>query len=454
MVKTQAGILETDPPEQAEEKLTAAVAAVILERADAQWVEGHLRPLAGLSSSGEAGGDRREEAFAAWRRFFEALAEQRPLVLVFEDVHWADDNLLDFVEYLVDWVSDLPMLIVCNSRPELFERRSGWGGGKRQAITLSLSRLSDNETAQLIGSLSDRPAMAAETQLALLARADGNPLYAEQYMRMLAERGDAETLPLPETVQGIIAARLDALPAEEKSLLQTAAVIGKVFWVGAAAQGSGLDRGAVELHLHALERKDFVQRARRSSVANEAEYAFLHVLVRDVAYGQIPRGRRGEQHHLAAEWIRSLGRTQDHAEMLAHHYLSCLELRRAASQPSDPAFTERVLASVSDAGDRALSLNAHASAVGFYRAALELAPAGSPDRARLLFQLGRTQLIGGDLEPAVLASACAELVAAGDRETAAEAEATLAELHWYRGDTRQSAEHVRRARELVDASEP
>ena len=454
MVKAQAGILETDPPEQAEEKLKAAVAAVILERADARWVLGHLRPLAGLSSNGEAGGDRREEAFAAWRRFFEGLAEQRPLVLVFEDVHWADDNLLDFVEYLVDWASGLPMLIVCNSRPELFERRSSWGGGKREAITLSLSRLSDTETAQLIGGLSDRPVMAAATQLALLARADGNPLYAEQYVRMLAERGDAETLPLPETVQGIIAARLDALPAEEKSLLQTAAVIGKVFWLGAVAQGSGLDRGAVELHLHALERKDFVQRARHSSVADEAEYAFLHVLVRDVAYGQIPRGRRAEQHHLAAEWIRSLGRTQDHAEMLAHHYLSCLELRRAASQPIDPAFTERVLASLADAGDRALSLNPHASAVGFYQSALELAPAGSPDRARLLFQLGRTQLIGGDLEPAVLASACAELVAVGECETAAEAEATLAELHWYRGDTHQSAEHVRRARELVAASEP
>ena len=454
MVKAQAGILETDSPEQAKEKLTAAVATVILERADAKWVEGHLRPLAGLSSNSEAGSDRREEAFAAWRRFFEALAEERPLVLVFEDVHWADDNLLDFVEYLVDWASGLPMLIVCNSRPELLERRSGWAGGKRQAITLSLSRLSNRETAELISGLSDEPMMAAETQQALLARADGNPLYAEQYVHMLAERGDAEKLPLPETVQGIIAARLDALPTEEKSLLQTAAVIGKVFWLGAAAQGSGLDRRAVELHLHALERKDFVQRALRSSVANEAEYAFLHVLVRDVAYGQIPRGRRAEQHQLAAEWISSLGRTEDHAEMIAHHYLSSLELRRAASQPIDPAFTERAQASFSDAGDRAFSLNAHASAVAFYQSALDLAPAGSMSRAHLLFHLGRTQLISGDLEPTVLVMACAELVAAGDRETAAEAEATLAELHWYRGDSRESAEHVRRARELVDASEP
>jgi hypothetical protein len=171
------------------------------------------------------------------------------------------------------------MLILCNARPELFERRPGWAGGKRHAITLSLSPLSDEATAQLLGSLGDRPVMAAGTQQALLTRAGGNPLYAEQYMRMLAERGDAGELPLPETVQGIIAARLDALPAEEKTLLQTAAVMGKVFWLGAVVRAEGLDRRTAEMQLHALERKDFVQRARRSSVADEAEYAFLHVLV-------------------------------------------------------------------------------------------------------------------------------------------------------------------------------
>jgi DNA-binding SARP family transcriptional activator/class 3 adenylate cyclase len=455
MVKAQAGILETDSPEQAEQKLHASVAELIPQGADAQWVEGHLRPLAGLGSDAVVGSsDRRDEAFTAWRRYFEGLAEKGPLTLVFEDLHWADDNLLDFVEHLVDWASGVPMLIVCNARPELYERRSGWAGGKRHATTLSLSPLSDDETSQLISALSDRPVMAAETQQELLTRAGGNPLYAEQYVRMLAERGDAEELPLPETVQGIIAARLDALPAEEKRLLQTAAVIGKVFWLGAVAKAGALDRRAAELHLHALERKDFVQRARRSSVADEAEYAFLHVLVRDVAYGQIPRVRRAGQHRLAAEWIASLGRTEDHAEMLAHHYLSALELRRAASQPIDPALAERALASLSAAGHRASSLNAYTSAAGFYQSALELAPAGSPDRARLLFQLGRTRFIGGDLDPNVLGAACSALVAAGDPEMAAEAEVTLEELQWLRGDTDRAAEHMDRARELVDGREP
>jgi class 3 adenylate cyclase/tetratricopeptide (TPR) repeat protein len=454
MVKAQAGILETDSPQQAEQKLQASVGELIPEVADARWIGGHLRPLAGLSSASEAGSDRREEAFTAWRRFFEALADKGPLVLVFEDLHWADDNLLDFIDHLVDWASGVPMLIVCTARPELFQRRSGWAGGTRHATTLWLAPLSDEETAQLLSNLSDRPVMAAETQQALLARAGGNPLYAEQYVRMLAERGNAEELPLPETVQGIIAARLDALPAEEKSLLQTAAVMGKVFWLGAVAQVGGLDRPTAELHLHALERKDFVQRARRSSVAEEAEYSFLHVLVRDVAYGQIPRGRRAEQHRLAAEWIGSLGRTEDHAEMLAHHYLSTLTLRRAASQPIEPALAERAVESFREAGSRAFSLNAYGSAAGFYQSALELAPAASLERAQLLFQLGRTRLIGGDFDPDLLATACSELVSAGDPETAAESEAELAELHWHRGESAQADEHLGRARQLVEGREP
>ncbi len=454
MVKAQTGILETDSQDAAEDKLRTSVAELIHDVTDAPWVEGHLRPLVGLGSGAAVGSDRRDEAFAAWRRFFERLAELRPLVLVFEDLHWADDNLLDFVEYLVEWTIGVPILIVCTARPELFERRETWAGGTRHATTLSLSPLSDEETARLISNLSERPVMAAATQRALLSRAGGNPLYAEQYIRMLAERGEAEEFSLPETVQGIISARLDALPAEEKALLQSAAVIGKVFWLGAVARASGMDRRAAELLLHALERKDFLQRARRSSVADEAEYTFLHVLVRDVAYGRIPRGARAEEHRLAAEWIGSLGRAEDHAEMLAHHYLSAIELWRAASQPIDPVVGEQALASVSESGDRAMSLSAYSSAVGFYQSALELAAQGSRERAQLLFKLGQTLDISGDPQPELLAAACEELEAVGDTETAAEAEATLADLHWHRGDTDRSAEHISRARELVDGREP
>jgi class 3 adenylate cyclase len=452
MVKAQAGILETDGQQAAEEKLDAAVAALIADPGDAQWIRGHLRPLAGVSTALEPASDRREEAFTAWRRFFEALSEQNPLVLVFEDLHWADDNLLDFVEHLVDWAGGVPMLVVCNTRPELFERRPGWAGSTRNAVKLSLAPLSDDETSQLLSSLSERPVMPLETQQALLARAGGNPLYAEQYVRMLAERGDAEEMPLPETVQGIIAARLDALSVEEKGLLQNAAVLGKVFWLGAVA--GGVDRHAAEMRLHALERKDFVRRARRSSVADEAEYSFLHVLVRDVAYGQIPRAERGEKHRRAAEWIASLGRAEDHAEMLAHHYTSALELRRAAGEAIDAPFAARALDSLRDAGERAYSLNAYVAAAGFFELAIELAPSQSIDRARLLLQLGKSRHLEGHLDQATLAAASAELLACGDRDAAAEAEVMLCEVEWLRGATDAAFEHLNRARELVNAGAP
>ena len=162
------------------------------------------------------------------------------------------------------------MLILCTARLDLLERRPGWGGGKLNSANVALAPLSDEETARLISALSERPLLEAELQSALLDRAGGNPLYAEQYVRMLAERETSGELALPETVQGIIAARLDALAADEKVLLQDAAVIGKVFWLGAL--------GATEQQLHPLQQKEFVQRARRSSVEGETEYAFKHLL--------------------------------------------------------------------------------------------------------------------------------------------------------------------------------
>jgi len=449
MVKAHAGILDSDSSEQAGSKLHSSVAEAMSDPADAQWIEARLRPLVGLAVEDGAGRDRRDEAFTAWRRFLEGLAERNPLVLVFEDLHWAGDSLLDFIEYFVEWASGVPILVVCTTRPELFERRPGWGGGKRNATTLSLSALSDDETASLISNLVERPVMVMETQEALLARAGGNPLYAEQYVRMLAERGDSELLPLPETVQGIIAARLDALTGEEKALLHNAAVMGKVFWLGAVTQIGGLDMRAAEVQLHALERKDFIQRARRSSVANEGEYAFLHVLVRDVAYGQIPRSLRAAKHRLAAEWIGSLGRSEDRAEMLAHHYMRAIELGRAAGESPDATLTTSAAVSLREAGDRAFSLNAYASATRFYQSGLELARDASLDRAHLLFKLARTRYLAGDVDVEGMAAARSELLACGDRETAAEATAALSELHWFRGDRDRSLEALMQARLLV-----
>src|SRR5215471_5931384 len=321
IVKAHAGILESDDTATAEEKLVAMVGTLAEDDAEREWMARQARPLVGLEGAERTD---REEAFAAWRRLLEAAAEQRPLVLVFEDLHWADDGLLDFVDHLADWATTVPLLIVGTARPELLDRRPGWGGGKRNAFTLSIGALTDEETARLLQRLLDRAVLEAETQQTLLRRAEGNPLYAEEYARMLAEHA-ADDLPLPETVQGLIAARIDGLAPEEKTLLQDASVIGKVFWPGALP-------GADERVLHGLERKEFVRRDRRSSIAGETQYAFLHALVRDVAYGQIPRAERVEKHRRAAEWLGSLAgdRVEDVAEMLAHHYREALILAEAA----------------------------------------------------------------------------------------------------------------------------
>ncbi len=190
IVKAHAGILESDPGDVAEAKL-AAILEAVPDEGERGWVGRHLRPLIGLGRVEESG-DVRGEAFAAWRRFLEVVAERGPVVLVFEDLHWADDGLLDFVDGLVDWVDGVPLLVVCTARPELLERRPGWGGGKRNATTVSLAALDDDATARLVLSLLDRPVLDVEMQQALVARAGGNPLYAEEFVRML-QAGSAST---------------------------------------------------------------------------------------------------------------------------------------------------------------------------------------------------------------------------------------------------------------------
>ncbi len=369
IVKAQAGVLEQDTPDEIAVKVHRTVEDTLAGTGDEVRVETHLLALLGIAGEAQLGGDRRNEAFAAWRRFLEGLADQRPLVVVVEDIHWADESLLDFLDELVDWLTDVPLLVVATARPELLERRPGWGGGKLNATTLALSPLSDEQTAELIGRLLARPLLAADAQQALLERAGGNPLYAEQFVELYTEQGSTDELALPETLQGIIAARLDGLPHAEKSLLQDAAVVGKVFW----ASSIGREPDAATASLHSLERKGFVRRQRRSSLEGESEVAFAHALVRDVSYGQIPRADRAQRHRAVAEWIEALGRPEDHAEMRAYHWASALELVRA-SRSSDEDIAEKTRVALRDAGDRAYALNSFPTAAAHYEGALELWP--------------------------------------------------------------------------------
>jgi class 3 adenylate cyclase/tetratricopeptide (TPR) repeat protein len=445
VVKAQAGILEHDTEAEAAEKLRVAVHDALVDASDAQWVESHLRPLVGLEAEAGLGGDRRGEAFAAWRRFLESLAEHHTLVLVLEDLHWADDGLLDFVDELIDWLSGVRLLVVCSARPELLERRPGWGGGKLNASTVGLSPLTKDQTAVLISEVLERSLLPAEIQQALLGRAEGNPLYAEQFAQLYVERGSAEDLPLPETLQGIVAARLDGLSAEAKALLQDAAVIGKVFWTGALRRD---EREATEL-LHSLERKGFLTRQRRSSVGTEGEWAFAHMLLRDVAYGQIPRGDRAQKHRQTAEWIESLGRPEDYAELLAHHWSSALKLAQAAGQHVDDLATPTRLA-LRAAGDRAYAVNAYPAAATYYGDAVALWPEVDEERPTLLYRYADALYIAADESAeAALEHARDALLESGDRQTAAEAELALSRIWWQRGQNDKARAHQERAQGLV-----
>ncbi len=447
IVKAQAGILETDPAAVSEGKLRAAVTTLVPDPDEAAWVEAHLRPLVGLASE-EAREDRRSESFAAWRRFLEALAEEGPCVLIFEDLHWADDALLDFVDHLVDWATGVPILVVATARPELLSRRAAWGGGKPNASTVSLAPLSDEDTARLLQALLGGRLLPAERQAAVLASAEGNPLYAEEFTRLLVEEGSPGEL--PGSVQGVIAARLDQLAVKEKELLEDASVIGKAFWLGAVAAMSDGSPFALEEHLHGLERREFVRRQRHSSVAGEIEYVFRHALVRDVAYGQIPRGRRADRHRLAAAWIDALSpdRADDRSEMLAHHYVQAIEYARAAGQDSEE-LADPARRALREAGERALTLGAFASAARSFQAADELAEPGAPQRATLQFGLGKALFWneGGGFDQ--LGDAARLLEEGGDRERAAESRIMLSRILWHRGDQRASDEQVRAALELV-----
>lgn len=436
IVKSHAGILEAEPPDQVAAKLQSAVTSVIDDSGEAEWVRSRLAPLVGLPGSGA----ERDELFNAWHRFLEALAARRPLVIVIEDIHWADEAMFEFLDHVLDWSRELPLLLVCTARPELYTVRPEWGGGRRDAVTIGLSALDPAETIELVTSLSHRTVMPAEAQQALLERSGGNPLYVTEYVRLAAERGMLDRLgeadlPLPDTIQALIAARLDLLAAEDKSIVQAASVVGKVFWTGALAFLRGVDADAVRQSLRRMVQRELVRPIRRSSMFGQEEHAFAHVLARDVAYGQIPRRERAALHLAAARWLeaKSEDRLIDVAEQLAHHYTTAASLQAAV----DPETRERAYRFVMMAAERAEGLDVR-QALAYYRSALELAD-GPGERGRALIGIADNQFDDLDEAMRLTDEAYAEFSAAGDREGQVKALSRRGSTEWYRGEGEASA---------------
>jgi class 3 adenylate cyclase/tetratricopeptide (TPR) repeat protein len=469
ILKAHAGILESDDPPTANAKLEI----VLPEGSEREWFRQRLLPLLGIEATSTA---ERDELFTAWRRFLEHIAERDPTVLVFEDLHWADEAMLSFLEHLADRAEGVPMLVLGTARPELFERYPDYARGLRNHTPINLAPLSQDETARLVSALLEASVIPAELQAPILERSGGNPLYAEEFVRLLRDKGllarkgsswelaEGAEIPFPDSVQSMIAARLDTLPPERKAMLADAAVVGKVFWSGAIAKMGDLSELEVTEAMRELSRKELVRPSRRSSMGGETEYAFWHVLARDVAYSQIPRASRASRHMAAAAWIESKApqRLEDLAETLAYHYTSALELAKAAGEAEQVGELEPpALRFLTLAGERALGLDTAAALDAFERA-LALTPEGSTDRPETLARFGEAALQSAHFFEAAeaLEEAIAMFRELGEVLAAARAmlslESARESLNYARGGTLNSAalellEPLPPGPELVDA---
>ena len=403
----------------------------------------------------------REALFSAARAVVEGIARRRPLVLAIDDIHWADEGMLDLIDHLTRWVR-APLLLICLTRDELLERRPGWGGGRRNSTTISLDPLTEAETRALVAALmpeSETNGTGVVPQVA--ERSGGNPLFAEEMVNRLIEEDTVETAALPSTVQSLLAARLDSLDRLERRLLQSASVVGQTFWEGAlvnTAAEEGLDLGRT---LTTLEEKDLLAPSTGSRLAGEREYAFKHVLIRDVAYSMLPKSVRCKKHVEVAEFIRERAgeRSDGVIGLIAEHFARAASLGSDAGL--DPAEMEelqsRALESLEAAGDAAAALYSNADAFDRYTAALELSDSLDPGVvARIGEKQGDVALRMGRVDAAV---GVWERCLAYHREQ--EDLARVADLHrkigaalWHKGERRASIDNYQRGIDLLKDGPP
>jgi len=432
MVRMRCRIAEEEDAASALEKLHSTLSEYLLDEEERRFVESRLAHLLGLEEHGAAA---KEELFGAWRLFFERLADAEPVALVFEDMQWADASLLDFIEYLLDWSRDHPLYVITLARPELLERRPTWGAGKRTFTALYLEPLGDAAMEELLAGLV--PGLPAELRAQILGRAEGVPLYAVETVRMLLDRGllvregdvyrpagEIETLEVPETLQALIAARLDGLSAEERRLLQDAAVLGKTFTLQAlAALTESASEELTEL-LTGLARKEVLELQADPRSPERGQYSFLQDLLRHVAYEALPKRERRTKHLAAAAYREAQGE-DELAEVIASHYLEAA----AAVPDADDAEDVRAKAHtwLVRAGERAESLGALGEAQRYFEQAAELAPDVAA-RAGLLEHAGLVSTSAADFDGAArqLSAALPLYLEAGDTHAWAGASARLA----------------------------
>lgn len=355
ILRFQAGLLDTDTPEVVRAKLAAWLNEMLPGQEG--LLEGLLLTFGGEDATGADPGQLRQRLFESWRTLISGLAASRPVVLAFEDLHWADEGVLDLIQSLTEKVDAAALFIVCLARPELLERRPNWGGGRRNTTTLDLPPLRPQEVTQLVAALGSQ-GLAPEITAAIVQRAEGNPLFAEELVRMMLE-GSTSGTAIPDTVQAVLTARVDRLPPNERRVLQAAAVIGRTFWPSAVGSIAGLPEDETAKSIEALITKELVTGRPISTIAGEREFAFRHILTRDVAYNILPKSQRQRAHAEIVRWFESrLGeRLEEIVEILAEHL-------RVAGDSRAPIYLHR-------AGVKARRLYANADAIRLFDQALE-----------------------------------------------------------------------------------
>jgi class 3 adenylate cyclase/tetratricopeptide (TPR) repeat protein len=417
MVKQSAGITDDDPIAEAFEKLRACC--------ESDAIADLLAAAAGLLGASEREHTREELLWAA-RAWAEEFSLMQPLVLVFEDIHWAEEPMLNVVEHIARSVRDAPLLIVCVTRPELLELRPSWGGGNLRAAAIELAPLNPEESEQLADGLQPEGGLPAGQRATVLAKAEGNPLFLEETVRMLAESPDGAGNHIPDTIQALIAARVDALPPEQKQLLQHASVVGRVFWQGALEQlAPQLD---VPVQIEALVDRELVVAEERSTIAGEPAFRFKHGLIGEVAYGGLSKATRSELHASFARWLHE--RAGDELlEIRAFHLDQAVQLTEELEGRAPEDLRLDAAVALEGAGKRAFNREAFQTARKQLLRAGELEPTL---RRRFLAAHASWRMLDMETVAVEMEQVAAEAKDAGANRIEARALTALGEMALYR----------------------
>jgi class 3 adenylate cyclase/tetratricopeptide (TPR) repeat protein len=440
MVKVAAGIADDDPVQEAVAKLRSCCGD------DA--VADLLALAVGVLEGIETERSQQEIAWAA-REWAAELADAQPLILLFEDVHWAEEPLLELIEHLAERVKDAPLMIVCLARPELLDIRPGWGGGSLRATAIELEPLAPAESEELLDALlADRELSTAERRT-LLEKTEGNPLFVEETIRALAEQEGRGADRIPDTLQALIAARVDRLPPEQRAVLQRASVVGRIFWPG-AIEHLASDLESPSGALEGLLLRDFVVRENRSSISGEPAFKFKHVLIREVAYGGLAKSARAEYHAGFAKWLGE--RTgEELLEIRAFHLDQAARLHEELDGRPPAELAEQAATALTKAGDRALSRESFRTARKLFLRAVELGP--TLDRrysaARAAWRLGDVVALAIEMEHVREAAAGIEPKLEGRALTALADVALIQDA-----DAAKARELVERALDVLQPGDP